>query len=90
MGVEFDEDEVLTLKISARELKLIQYWRESCHHYNDFCPFHCLGKKGTDFCHDVTEHLNKIISEARKKKAKEYGSPKKTQSAKQGSLPRLR
>jgi len=73
MGVEFDEDEILTLEISARELKLIQYWRESCHHYNNFCPLHCVKNDGVGYCHRVTEHLNKLIREARKKKAKKNG-----------------
>jgi len=79
MGMEIDEDATLPLKISARELKLIQYWRESCHNYNHFCPLHCLGNDGTDFCHRVTEHLNKLVREEKKKKANQHGNrPKKT------------
>lgn len=56
------EQKTFTLKLSNDEIKLIKYWRESCHNYNDFCPLHCV-KAGTDFCHLVTEHVETQIKE---------------------------
>jgi len=56
------EEKTFTIKLSEKELKLIQYWRESCHQYNEFCPLHCL-KEGTDFCHLVVDHLKAQVKE---------------------------
>jgi len=57
-----ESEKTFTVKLFEKELKLIQYWRESCHLYNAFCPLHCL-KEGTDFCHLIVEHLNAQIKE---------------------------
>jgi len=67
--MEVEEDNVFTLKLTAKELKLIQYWRESCHQYNNFCPLHCIPEnKGTNFCHEVVKHLNALIKEQKGEK----------------------
>jgi len=50
------EPKTFIIKLSDKELGLIQFWRESCHHYNDFCPLHCV-QGGTDFCHLVLDHI---------------------------------
>jgi len=60
-------EKTFTLKLPEKELKLIQYWRESCHLYNEMCPLHCL-KEGTDFCHLVVEHLQSQVKEQKGEK----------------------
>jgi len=60
--MEVADGTIFTVKLTAEQLKLIQYWRESCHHYNEFCPLHCL-KGGTDFCHEVIKHLSAQVQE---------------------------
>lgn len=45
------------------ELKLIRYWRESCHLYNDFCPLHCA--KATEFCKALIEKIAKLLEGAK-------------------------
>ena len=55
-------EKTFTIKLSEKELGLIQYWRESCHHYNEFCPLHCLDA-GTDFCHVVLHALTSQYKE---------------------------
>ena len=56
------EKKTFTVKLSEKELGLIQYWRESCHHYNDLCPLHCV-EGGTDFCHLVVQKISAQVKE---------------------------
>jgi len=44
---------------TEKELKLIRYWRESCHLYNDYCPLHCADATG--FCKETVEKLAKLL-----------------------------
>ena len=48
----------------------MQYWREACYLYNEFCPLHCLNE-GIDFCHGVSEHIAEIEEQHKKSKRKE-------------------
>ena len=56
------ESKGFVLKFSLEEVRLLRYWRESCHLYNVLCPLHCI-KEGTDFCHLVAEHINQQMKE---------------------------
>ena len=60
-------EKTFTIKLTEKELGLIQYWRESCHHYNDLCPLHCV-QGGTDACHLVVEHLSAQIKDQKGEK----------------------
>jgi len=60
-------EKTLTIKLSKEELGLIQYWRESCHHYNDFCPLHCVAG-GVDACHACLEHITTQYKEQKGEK----------------------
>lgn len=52
------------LELTPEELKMVAYWRESCHIYNNYCPLHCLGDSGLGFCKSVTQKLGKAIDES--------------------------
>ena len=61
----------MNVDLSLEELRMIRYWRESCHNYNEYCPLvHCMGEAGADFCHKaiqkVDEAIGKEVEERRK------------------------
>jgi len=48
--------------LTTEEIRLIAYWRESCHIYNSYCPLKgCLGDKGIGFCHRLCDKIAKVI-----------------------------
>jgi len=42
------------------EIRLIAYWRESCHLYNEFCPLHCF-EEGVNFCNKLAEKMAETV-----------------------------
>lgn len=61
----------MNVDLSLREMRMIRYWRESCHQYNEYCPLAlCMGEEGADFCHKAIEKITQAIQkelEERKK-----------------------
>ena len=54
-------DKTLKFEFTPEEVKLIGYWRESCHLYNSYCPLHCLGDEGVAFCKKLAEKIAGVI-----------------------------
>ena len=57
----------LKFELTPEEVRLIGYWRESCHNYNSYCPLKNL-PEGIPFCHKVTDKLREIIDSWAKEK----------------------
>jgi len=72
----------LNVDLSLEELRMIRYWRESCHQYNEYCPLaYCLGEAGSDFCHKSIEKIDDAIKRELERKAEEALKEKVEESA---------
>ena len=62
----------MNVDLSLRELRMIRYWRESCHQYNEYCPLAlCMGEEGADFCHKTIDKIGGAVEKELKRKANE-------------------
>jgi len=60
MVSEPSEKKRFNFEFTSEEIRLISYWRESCHNYNLNCPLHCL-EEGLAFCHELVEKMADTI-----------------------------
>ena len=62
----------MNVDLSEEELRLIRYWRESCHNYNRYCPLaYCLGEEGADFCHKSIRKIDEALEEELQRRKKQ-------------------
>ena len=63
----------MNVDLSIQELRMIRYWRESCHVYNAYCPLvNCLeGDEGVDFCHKTIQKVDETLEEELQRRKKQ-------------------